>query len=57
MNEAYQLGYHFQWQKSFGISTLGKSQLPIVLTNGAKNYSENSAMLILRAGTSGYNSW
>lgn len=31
MNEAYNLDTHFQWQKSFGISTLGKNQLPIVL--------------------------
>lgn len=31
MNEAYRFDDRFQWQKSFGISTLGKHQLPIVL--------------------------
>ncbi len=31
MNAAYKLDERFRWQKSFGISTLGKSQLPIVV--------------------------
>lgn len=31
MNTVYKLDEPFKWQKSFGISTLGKNQLPIVL--------------------------
>ena len=31
MNATYKLDDQFRWQKSFGITTLGRSQLPIVI--------------------------
>ena len=48
MNRAYNLDSHFRWQKSFGISTLGKRQLPIVIEyiENQKNRHANNDIYI-----------
>lgn len=50
MNRAYKLDYHFGWQKSFGISTLGKKQLSIVteyIENQKQRHANNDLYIAL----------
>jgi len=50
MNATYKLDTHFRWQKSFGITTLGRNQLPIALEyikNQKLHHANNEVYKIL----------